>query len=194
MCVNVTRRSSGLVQTTITKRMTTKYILTTYFPFVHLSVMDSLDTTKSCFKLFKITFIFDRCRCHLIAATLIKYAWLSLDNQCFDTPEKVGDRGTREIGSVTPTPAWVVCGWLVCAIACVVPSHSRNAYPVLKLGQFAMPESCENCLSLVDSCAYYDHQTCEICQVLSYSVGFKAPGEIWNPPSKAVLSKCGFIR
>ena len=41
-----------------------------------------------------------------------------------------------------------------------------------------MPEICENWLGLVKSCIYYACQTCEIYQVLSYSVDFKAPGEL----------------
>ena len=56
-----------------------------------------------------------------------------------------------------------------------------------------MPETCESWLSLVNSCVYYALKTHEIYQVLPYSVDFKAPGELWNPLSKAVLSKCSFI-
>ena len=44
-----------------------------------------------------------------------------------------------------------------------------------------MPETCENWLSPVNSCVYYACQTYEIYQVLSYSVDFKAPQELWNP-------------
>ena len=46
---------------------------------------------------------------------------------------------------------------------------------VLKIGTFAMLETCENWLGLVNSCVYYTHQICEIYQVLPYSVDFKAP-------------------
>ena len=45
-----------------------------------------------------------------------------------------------------------------------------------KLGQFHMPETCENWLSLVNIYIYYAHQTHEIYQVLPYSVDFKVPG------------------
>ena len=42
-----------------------------------------------------------------------------------------------------------------------------------------MPETCENWLSLVNSCIYYTYQTHEIYrQVQPYSVDFKAPEEI----------------
>ena len=40
-----------------------------------------------------------------------------------------------------------------------------------------MPESCENHLSLVNSCVDYARQTREIYQALPCSVDFKAPGE-----------------
>ena len=46
------------------------------------------------------------------------------------------------------------------------------------LGQFAMPETCEDWLGLVNSCVYYVHQTHEIYQVLPYLVDFKALGEL----------------
>ena len=39
-----------------------------------------------------------------------------------------------------------------------------------------MPETCENWLSLVNSCVYDARQTHEIYQVLLYSVDFRAPG------------------
>ena len=61
-----------------------------------------------------------------------------------------------------------------------------------KLRQFAMPKTCEDLPSLVNSCVYYACQTCEIYQILPYSVDFKAPGELWNPLSKTVFSKCSF--
>ena len=40
-----------------------------------------------------------------------------------------------------------------------------------------MPETCENWLGPVNSCAYYAHLTREIYQVLSYSVDLKASKE-----------------
>ena len=61
------------------------------------------------------------------------------------------------------------------------------------LGQFAMPETCENWLSLVNRFVDYAHQTRGIYQVLPYSMDFKAIGELWNPPSKTVLSKIFFL-
>ena len=61
--------------------------------------------------------------------------------------------------------------------------HSR----CVKLGQLAMPETCENWLGLVYSCVYYARYTRKIYQVLPYSVDFKPPGELWNPPYKTVL-------
>ena len=51
-----------------------------------------------------------------------------------------------------------------------------------------MSETCENRPDLVNSCVYYARQTREIYQVLPYSVDLKAPMELWNPMSKAVLS------
>ena len=51
-----------------------------------------------------------------------------------------------------------------------------------------MPETCENRIDPVNSCVYYARQTREIYQVLPYSVDLKAPMELWNPMSKAVLS------
>ena len=56
-----------------------------------------------------------------------------------------------------------------------------------------MPDICENLLGLVNSCIYYACQTCEIYQVLSYSVDFKASKELWNQLSKTVPSKSSFI-
>ena len=55
-----------------------------------------------------------------------------------------------------------------------------------------MPKTCENWLSLLNSCISLALQTCEIYQVLPYSVDFKAPTELWNPLNQAVLSKCSF--
>ena len=46
-----------------------------------------------------------------------------------------------------------------------------------------------NWLDLVNCCIYYTRQTCEIYQVMPYSVDFKAPGELWNPLSNAAHSK-----
>ena len=62
-----------------------------------------------------------------------------------------------------------------------------------KLGQFAMPETNENWLGVVNICFYYAHETREIYQALSYSVEFKAPGEPRNLLSKTVLSRCSSI-
>ena len=62
-----------------------------------------------------------------------------------------------------------------------------------RLGQFVMPETCGNWLGLVNTCAYYAHQTRGIYQVLPYSAGFKAPRELWNLLSKTVLSKCSLF-
>ena len=56
-----------------------------------------------------------------------------------------------------------------------------------------MAETCENLFGLVNSLVYYALQTHGINQVLTYSIDFKAPGELWNPLSKAVLSKCSLI-
>ena len=54
---------------------------------------------------------------------------------------------------------------------------------LLKLGQFVMPVTCENWPSLVNNHVWYACQSREICQVLPYSVDFKAHGEFWNPLS-----------
>ena len=70
----------------------------------------------------------------------------------------------------------------------------KNNIVALKLGQFAMPETCDNWLGLVKSYVYYAHQTYEIYQALPYSVDFKALGELWNTLSETVLSKYSFIR
>ena len=51
-----------------------------------------------------------------------------------------------------------------------------------------MPETCENY-----SCIYFACQTCEIYQVLPYSLDFKAPVELRSPLSKTVLSKYDFV-
>ena len=56
-----------------------------------------------------------------------------------------------------------------------------------------MPKTFENWLSLVKSCVYYAHQTCEIYQLLPYLVDLKIPLELWNPLSKTVLSKFSII-
>ena len=60
------------------------------------------------------------------------------------------------------------------------------------LWQFAMPETCENWLGLVNSYIDYAHQTHKIYQVMSNSLDFKAPGEHWNPLSKMLLCKCNW--
>ena len=68
-------------------------------------------------------------------------------------------------------------------------------YPitVLKLGQFAMSDTCEKWFGLVNSCAYYALQAREINQVLPYLVDFEAPGELWNPLTKTVLTKANVV-
>ena len=71
-------------------------------------------------------------------------------------------------------------------------SQSVTHQQCKKLGQFAMPKTWEDLSSLVNSCVYYARQTCEIYQILPYSVDFKAPAELWNLLSKIVLSKCSF--
>ena len=43
------------------------------------------------------------------------------------------------------------------------------------LGQFGMPETCENWLGVANSCVYYAPQSHKIYQVLSYPVDFKLP-------------------
>ena len=68
----------------------------------------------------------------------------------------------------------------------VINSDSSS---VEKLGQFAMPETGEIWLGIVNSCVYCARQTREIYQVLPYLVDLKAPGELWNPLSKTVYSK-----
>ena len=45
-------------------------------------------------------------------------------------------------------------------------------------GQFAMPETCENKLDLVNSCVYFAYQTTDIYQIMPYSVDFKALEEL----------------
>ena len=62
-----------------------------------------------------------------------------------------------------------------------------------KLGQFAIPDTCEKCLGIVNNCVYFVHQTREINQVLPYAGDFKAQEELCNPLKKAVLRKCSFI-
>ena len=59
---------------------------------------------------------------------------------------------------------------------------------VKKLGHFAMLETCGKGLSLVNICIYYACHTHKIYPALPYSVGFKAPRELWNPLSKIVHS------
>ena len=56
------------------------------------------------------------------------------------------------------------------------------------VGHFAMPETDGNWIGMVNICVYYASHTCEIYQVLSCSVDFKAPRELWNPLSKTVLT------
>ena len=54
-----------------------------------------------------------------------------------------------------------------------------------------MPETYENLLGLINSCVYHAHQTREICKVLPYLMDLKAPGDLWNPPSKQYLINVG---
>ena len=70
---------------------------------------------------------------------------------------------------------------------------SYTSWQRYKLGKFAMPETYENWLGLVNSCVHYACQTHEIYQVLTYSVDSKAPGELLNPLSKTVISLYCFI-
>ena len=56
-----------------------------------------------------------------------------------------------------------------------------------------MSKTCQNWLGLVNNYIYYACHTYEIYQVLSCSVDFKAPGELWNPLSKTVLSDCSLF-
>ena len=51
-----------------------------------------------------------------------------------------------------------------------------------------MLESIENRFGHVKSFLHYAHQTCEIYQLLTHSMDFKAHRELWNPLSKTVLS------
>ena len=60
---------------------------------------------------------------------------------------------------------------------------------IVNLGQFGVPDTCENWLGLANSCAYYAWQPHEIYQVLSYSVDFKDPRELSKPLSETSLSK-----
>ena len=89
---------------------------------------------------------------------------------------------------------------VIMTILCVTSDNKIDIMTTLNfqctfclLGQFAIPETCKNWRGLVNSCIYYACQTHEISQVLSYSVDFKAPGELWNPLGKTVLIKCSFI-
>ena len=56
-----------------------------------------------------------------------------------------------------------------------------------------MPETRENWLGFVNSCAYYAVQTREIYQIQPYSVDFKAPEVLWNLLTKIAFSKWSFI-
>ena len=61
------------------------------------------------------------------------------------------------------------------------------------LGQFFMPQTCENWLGFVNSCVYYARQTREIYHVLPYPMDAKALRELWNLLNKIVLGKCSFV-
>ena len=69
---------------------------------------------------------------------------------------------------------------------------SDDKFALLKLGQFAKPKTSETWLGHVNSCGYSARIIREIYQVLTYSVDFKAPRELWNLLSETVLSKCNF--
>ena len=71
--------------------------------------------------------------------------------------------------------------------------HYLSLSRCFKLGQFAMPKTCEKWFGHVNSYVYCACQTHEIYQVLPYSMEFKAPVRFWNPLSNAVLDKCSFI-
>ena len=68
--------------------------------------------------------------------------------------------------------------------------HHMVVYQCWKLGQFAMPDTFENWLGLVNSWFYRVHHTREIYQALPNLVDFKAPMGLWNPLSKTILSTC----
>ena len=46
-----------------------------------------------------------------------------------------------------------------CRMRGTVDGKLNISCPVLKLGQFAVPKTCENWLGHVKSCVYYAHQT-----------------------------------
>ena len=71
------------------------------------------------------------------------------------------------------------------------PLYSNN--PVLNIRTICQTQDLWKLACLVTSCIYYACQTHEIYQVLLYSVDFKAPKELWNPLSKAVLNECSII-
>ena len=52
---------------------------------------------------------------------------------------------------------------------------------VVKIRRICYAETCDNWLSLVNSCIYSAHQSHCIYQALPYSADFKASGELWNP-------------
>ena len=70
------------------------------------------------------------------------------------------------------------CSYLAVFSSDVLGGYINNKMQCKKLGQFAMPETCENWLGLLNSCVWYAHHTCEIYQVLAYSVDFEVPPEI----------------
>ena len=56
-----------------------------------------------------------------------------------------------------------------------------------------MTETCEYRLGHVNGSVYCARETREMYQALPDSVDFKAPEELWNPLSKAVVTKCSFV-
>ena len=71
--------------------------------------------------------------------------------------------------------------------------YYKLVFTLSKIRTISMPETCENWFGLLKGCVYYACQTLEICQVLPYSVYFKASHLLWNPLSKTVRSKYSFI-
>ena len=72
----------------------------------------------------------------------------------------------------------------------IVSQRKKILMQCSKLGQFTIPETCENCLS----CKHLHLLACQTHEIYClYSVDFKVPRELWNPLSKTVLSKYRFI-
>ena len=63
--------------------------------------------------------------------------------------------------------------------AILLRPHTFDTWQQCKnLGQFAMPETCENWLDLENSCIYYARQTCEIYQYCLTQWISKLPGAL----------------